>query len=135
MRIAIGASLQGYPEEYDTDTEDATRIANRTAEILRSKLPHSFLVNVFDRTDYPGRGDCFLDMARDINAWGARIGSLSPLDTPGTVEITFAPPGEMQKVHIAGEVVWSRLIPEESQYHAGVEFCKSIDQLHREGKI
>jgi predicted ribosomally synthesized peptide with nif11-like leader len=74
-------------------------------------------------------------MILDINAWGARIGSLSPLDTPGTVEITFAPPGETKKVHIAGEVVWSRLVPAESQYHAGVEFCKSIDQLHREGKI
>ena len=74
-------------------------------------------------------------MILDINAWGAKIGSFRPFDALGTVEITFTPPGETQNVSISGEVVWSRLIPAESQYHTGVEFSKSIDQLHREGKI
>jgi hypothetical protein len=74
-------------------------------------------------------------MIIDINAWGARIGSLSPFEAPGIIEITFTPPGESQNVHLSGEVVWSRLMPADSQYHAGVEFSKPIDQLHREGKI
>jgi predicted ribosomally synthesized peptide with nif11-like leader len=74
-------------------------------------------------------------MILDINAWGARIGSFSPFDALGSIEITFNPPGETQHVHITGEVVWSRLMPAEGQYHAGIEFTKSIDQLHREGKI
>lgn len=33
-RVAIAASLQGFPEEYDSDNEDATRIARRAAQIL-----------------------------------------------------------------------------------------------------
>lgn len=74
-------------------------------------------------------------MVLDINAWGARIGSFSPFDALGTIEITFTPPGECHNVHITGQVVWSRLIPAVRQYHAGVEFSKPIDQLHREGKL
>jgi len=74
-------------------------------------------------------------MILDINAWGARVGSFSPFDALGTIEITFTPPGESQNVRISGEVVWSRLMPTDSRYHAGVEFNKPIDQLHREGKI
>jgi predicted ribosomally synthesized peptide with nif11-like leader len=74
-------------------------------------------------------------MILDINAWGARIGSFRPFDSLGTVEITFTPPGETENIHISGKVVWSRLIPAESQYHAGVEFSRTVDQLHREGKI
>ncbi|MFZ5448260.1 MAG: Nif11-like leader peptide family RiPP precursor [Thermodesulfobacteriota bacterium] len=74
-------------------------------------------------------------MILDINAWGARIGSFSPFDTLGTIEITFIPPGENQKVRISGEVVWSRLMPADTRYHAGVEFLTPLDQLHREGKI
>lgn len=74
-------------------------------------------------------------MILDINAWGARIGSFKPFDAMGNIEITFTPPGEDENVRISGEVVWSRLIPAESRYDAGVEFSKPIDQLHREGKI
>jgi predicted ribosomally synthesized peptide with nif11-like leader len=74
-------------------------------------------------------------MILDINAWGARIGSFSPFDGLGSVDITFTPPGETQNIRISGQMVWSRRMPAESQYHAGVEFCRSIDQLHREGKI
>lgn len=74
-------------------------------------------------------------MILDINAWGARVGSFRPFDTMGNIEITFTPPGENQNVRISGEVVWSRLMPADSRYHAGVEFSKPIDQLHREGKI
>ncbi|MEJ2672991.1 MAG: Nif11-like leader peptide family RiPP precursor [Deltaproteobacteria bacterium] len=74
-------------------------------------------------------------MILDINAWGARIGSLTPFDSLGAIEITFTPPGETKNVQIAGKVVWSRLMPTDSQYHSGVEFSKPIDQLHREGKI
>jgi hypothetical protein len=74
-------------------------------------------------------------MILDINAWGARMGSLSPLDALGPVEITFAPPGEAQKVHISGRVLCSRLMLTETPYRAGVAFSQPIDQLHREGKI
>jgi predicted ribosomally synthesized peptide with nif11-like leader len=74
-------------------------------------------------------------MILDISAWGARIGSFRSFDALGTIEITFTPPGETKKVHVSGEVVWSRLMPVDNQYHAGVEFSKPIDQLHREGKI
>jgi len=74
-------------------------------------------------------------MILDINAWGARIGSFNPFNSEGTIEITFTPPGESHNVHIAGQVVWSRLMPAAHQYHAGVKFSKPVDQLHREGKI
>jgi predicted ribosomally synthesized peptide with nif11-like leader len=74
-------------------------------------------------------------MILDINAWGARIGSLSPFEALGTIEITFTPPDETKNVQIAGQVMWSRLMPTDSQYHSGIEFSKSIDQLYREGKI
>jgi predicted ribosomally synthesized peptide with nif11-like leader len=74
-------------------------------------------------------------MILDINAWGARIGSFSPFDALGSIEITFTPPGEDQHVRLTGEVVWSRLMPAKNQYHAGVKFLKPLDQLHREGEI
>jgi predicted ribosomally synthesized peptide with nif11-like leader len=81
-------------------------------------------------------GQAVMDtMILDINAWGARLGSFSPFDALGTIEITFMPPGEGEHVRLAGEVVWSRLMPEEMQYHTGVKFLKPLDQLHREGKI
>jgi excisionase family DNA binding protein len=73
-------------------------------------------------------------MILDVNAWGAKIGSLRPFDTPGSIEITFTPPGEIQSIHLAGNVVWSRLVPM-NQHQAGVEFSAPLDQLHREGKI
>ncbi len=71
-------------------------------------------------------------MILGINAWGARVGSFNPFDTMGNIEITFTLPA---RTKISGEVVWSRLMPAESRFHAGVEFSKPIDQLHREGKI
>lgn len=74
-------------------------------------------------------------MILDINAWGAKIGSFSPMDALGTIEITFTPPGECHNVHITGQVVWSRLMPAVRQFQAGVEFSKPVDQLHREGKL
>lgn len=72
MRIAIAASLQGFPEEWDTDTEDATRIANACANIVKAWYP-SFPVEVFDRSDYLGQGDVFLKVKNDIERWGADI--------------------------------------------------------------
>jgi predicted ribosomally synthesized peptide with nif11-like leader len=104
---------------------------NRESKIPRRAQRYQVYLKVSELNGQP-----VIDtMILDINAWGAKIGSFSPLDALGTVEITFAPPGETQKVHISGEVVWSRLMPAESQYHSGVEFSKPIDQLHREGEI
>jgi predicted ribosomally synthesized peptide with nif11-like leader len=74
-------------------------------------------------------------MMLDISAWGARIVSFNPFDAPGNIEITFTPPGETKTVRLSGQVVWSRLMPPENRYHAGVKFSIPIDQLHREGKI
>lgn len=72
MKIAVAASLQGYPEEYDSDTEDATRIANRAANMLRKFYPTD-QIEVFDRTDYPNAGDAYMKVKDDINKWGANI--------------------------------------------------------------
>ena len=66
-------------------------------------------------------------MILDISAWGARVGSFSPFDTMGNIEINFTPPGETQNVRLSGEVVWSRHMPEDGRYHAGVEFSEPID--------
>jgi predicted ribosomally synthesized peptide with nif11-like leader len=74
-------------------------------------------------------------MILDINAWGARIGSFTPFDALGSIDITFTPPGESGQVRLTGQVVWSRLMPAEKQYHAGVKFEKPLDQLYRDGKI
>jgi predicted ribosomally synthesized peptide with nif11-like leader len=72
-------------------------------------------------------------MILDINTWGARIGSFGPLISPGSVKLTFASPGEIQKVPISGGVVWSKFMSADNRYHAGVEFFKPIDSCMVEG--
>jgi len=71
VRVAFIASLQGFPEEWDTDTEDATRIANRAAAIVAAAAPVE--VTVFDRTDYYGQGDVYVKARDDAIRWGADV--------------------------------------------------------------
>ncbi len=71
----------------------------------------------------------------DISAWGARLGAFIPFGDPGTIKITFTPPGETKNVRLAGKVVWSRLMTSAGQYQAGMQFLKPLHELHREGKI
>lgn len=120
LKDAIKAELDNGDLEEDHDSQ-----------VIRRAQRYQVYLKVSELNGQPVTDTMILD----INAWGARIGSFSPFDTLGTLEITFTPPGETQNVHISGEVVWSRLMPTESQYQAGVEFIKPIDQLHREGKI
>jgi predicted ribosomally synthesized peptide with nif11-like leader len=96
---------------------------DREAKILRRCERYQVYLKGYELNGQPVTDTMILD----ISAWGARIGSLAPFETKGTVEITFTLPGETDKVHIAGHVVWSRLIPAESQYHSGVEFSNPID--------
>jgi predicted ribosomally synthesized peptide with nif11-like leader len=112
--------------ELDEDLEEGA-----ASKVIRRAQRYQVYLKVSELNGQPVTDTMILD----INAWGARVGSFKPFDTMGNIEITFTPPGENQNVRISGEVVWSRLMPTESRYHAGVEFSKSIDQLHREGKI
>jgi predicted ribosomally synthesized peptide with nif11-like leader len=104
---------------------------NRDSKIPRRAQRYQVYLKVSELNGQPVTDTMILD----INAWGARVGSFNPFDTMGNFEITFTPPGEEQNIRLSGEVVWSRLMPSESRYHAGVEFSQPIDQLHREGKI
>jgi predicted ribosomally synthesized peptide with nif11-like leader len=114
--------LRAEPEENS--------VVNR-AKVIRRAQRYQVYLKVSELNGQPVTDTMILD----ISAWGARIGSLQPFDAPGTIEITFTPPGETQNVHISGKVIWSRLLPAESQYQSGVEFSKSLDQLHREEEI
>jgi predicted ribosomally synthesized peptide with nif11-like leader len=117
---------QAIQAELDEDLEQG-----QESKVIRRAQRYQVYLKVSELNGQPVTDTMILD----INAWGARVGSFKPFDTMGNIEITFTPPGENQNVRISGEVVWSRLMPAESRYHAGVEFSKSIDQLHREGKI
>ncbi|MFA4901788.1 MAG: Nif11-like leader peptide family RiPP precursor [Desulfobaccales bacterium] len=117
---------QAIQAELDEDLEE-----DQESKVVRRAQRYQVYLKVSELN-----GQAVTDtMILDISAWGARVGSFKPFDTMGNIEITFTPPGENQNVRITGEVVWSRLMPAESRYHAGVEFSKPIDQLHREGKI
>ncbi len=117
---------QAIKAELDEDLEEG-----QESKVIRRAQRYQVYLKVSELNGQPVTDTMILD----INAWGARVGSFKPFDTMGNIEITFTPPGENQNVRISGEVVWSRLIPAETRYHAGVEFSKPIDQLHREGKI
>jgi predicted ribosomally synthesized peptide with nif11-like leader len=117
---------QAIKAELDEDLEEG-----HESKVIRRAQRYQVYLKVSEMNGQPVTDTMILD----INAWGARVGSFKPFDTMGNIEITFTPPGENQNVRISGEVVWSRLMPAESRYHAGVEFSKPIDQLHREGKI
>jgi predicted ribosomally synthesized peptide with nif11-like leader len=117
---------QAIKAELDEDLEEG-----HESKVIRRAQRYQVYLKVSELNGHPVTDTMILD----INAWGARVGSFKPFDTMGNIEITFTPPGENQNVRISGEVVWSRLMPAESRYHAGVEFSKPIDQLHREGKI
>lgn len=124
-------TLQELMEAIKTELDNGGLAEIQQSQVVRRAQRYQVYLKVSELNGQPVTDTMILD----INAWGARIGSFKPFDALGTVEITFTPPGETQNVSISGEVVWSRLIPAESQYHTGVEFSKSIDQLHREGKI
>lgn len=117
---------QAIKAELDEDLEE-----DQESKVVRRAQRYQVYLKVSELNGQPVTDTMILD----ISAWGARVGSFKPFDTMGNIEITFTPPGENQNVRITGEVVWSRLMPAESRYHAGVEFSKPIDQLHREGKI
>ncbi|MHB9072941.1 MAG: Nif11-like leader peptide family RiPP precursor [Desulfobaccales bacterium] len=117
---------QAIKAELDEDLEDG-----QESKVIRRAQRYQVYLKVSELNGQPVTDTMILD----INAWGARVGSFKPFDAMGNIEITFTPPGENQNVRISGEVVWSRLMPAESRYHAGVEFSEPIDQLHREGKI
>jgi predicted ribosomally synthesized peptide with nif11-like leader len=117
---------QAIKAELDEDLEEG-----QESKVIRRAQRYQVYLKVSELNGQPVTDTMILD----INAWGARVGSFKPFDTMGNIEITFTPPGENQNVRISGEVVWSRLMPAESRYHAGVEFSTPIDQLHREGKI
>lgn len=117
---------QAIKMELDEDLEEG-----QESKVIRRAQRYQVYLKVSELNGQPVTDTMILD----ISAWGARVGSFKPFDTMGNIEITFTPPGEDQNVRISGEVVWSRLMPAESRYHAGVEFSKPIDQLHREGKI
>jgi predicted ribosomally synthesized peptide with nif11-like leader len=131
------ARQQGFAFTFQ-ELEEAIKLGpdddlaeNQEFEIPRRAQRYQVYLKVSELNGQPVTDTMILD----INAWGARVGSFKPFDTMGNIEITFTPPGENQNVRLSGEVVWSRLMPAESRYHAGVEFSKPIDQLHREGKI
>lgn len=71
----------------------------------------------------------------DISAWGAKIESLLPLPLVGIVELCFILPEEQKTVRLAGEVVWAGQMTPSKRHLIGLQFLKSIDQLHREGKL
>lgn len=63
--IAIGVSLQGEPEES---------IAHRVGGFLFGELQKAYPqheIAYFNRSNYPGMGDAYSKLARDILAWGA----------------------------------------------------------------
>jgi predicted ribosomally synthesized peptide with nif11-like leader len=124
-------TLQELKEAIKAELGNGSLEEDSESKVIRRAQRYQIYLQVSELNGQPVSDTMILD----INAWGARIGSFSPLDSLGTVEITFTPPGETHNVRISGEVVWSRLMPAESQYQAGVEFSKPIDQLHREGKI
>jgi predicted ribosomally synthesized peptide with nif11-like leader len=123
-------TFQELKEVLNVKPDDV--LANdREIKILRRAKRYQVYLKVSELNGQPVTDTAILD----FSVWGARIGSLGPLDTNGTIEITLASPGESRNVHISGHVVWSKLIPVESQYHSGIEFSNPLDQLHREGKI
>jgi len=72
FRLAVAASLQGWPEESSPETPtDATRIARYIGGRLATLLRGIAEVRIFDRAMYPGAGDCYLRLAEDIGRWGA----------------------------------------------------------------
>lgn len=63
MKIAIACSLQGPPEE-----PIAHAVGKKLANKLRAACPgHN--VELYERADYPGAGDCYKTLARDIEYW------------------------------------------------------------------
>jgi predicted ribosomally synthesized peptide with nif11-like leader len=101
--------------------QDMTNV--RKAKILRRGERFQVYLSVSELNGQPVSDTMILD----INAWGARIGTFKPFDTSGPIKVTFTPPGESKRVNIAGQVVWSRLVPEDSQYHIGIEFLERLD--------
>jgi predicted ribosomally synthesized peptide with nif11-like leader len=124
-------TLRELEEIIKAGMQDDPSGENLKSRVVRRAQRYQVYIKVSELNGEPVTDTMILD----ISAWGARIGSFSPFDAPGAIEITFTPPGEPNNVHISGEVVWSRLMPVDSQYHAGVEFSKSLNQLHREGEI
>jgi len=100
--------------------------------IIRRKCPRfPAYLEVFEVNGQPVTDTFILDFSN----CGVRIGSLTPFDNPAVVDLAFALPGESEIIRIGGRVVWSKFVPEERQYHAGIEFFIPLDQLHREGKL
>lgn len=124
-------TLQELEEAIKAEIDEEDLKENLGAKPIRRAQRYQVYLKVSELNGIPVTDTMILD----INAWGARIGSFSPFDALGNIEITFTPPGETKNVRISGEVVWSRLMPADSKFHAGVEFSKPLDQLHREGKI
>lgn len=101
-------------------------------EIIPRKHPRfQAALEVFQVNGQPVTDIVILDLSNS----GAKISAPTPFDQSADIYLTFTLPGESQMINLAGRVVWSKLVPEEARYHAGIEFFTPIDRLHREGKI
>jgi len=108
------------------------RLTESRKEIIPRKHPrYQAVLEVFQVNGRPSPSTFILDFSNS----GVKITAPTPFDKSATIELAFTLPGESKMINISGRVVWSKLVPEENQYHAGIKFFTPIDQLHREGKI
>jgi predicted ribosomally synthesized peptide with nif11-like leader len=110
---------------------DARLSESRGGMIPRKHPRFQTDLEVFKVNGQPVTGTFILDFSNS----GVKISAPTPFEKSATIYLTFTLPGESNMINIGGRVVWSKLVPEELQYHAGIEFFIPIDQLHREGKI
>lgn len=108
------------------------RLTSTRQDLIPRKCPrYPVVLEVSEVNGQPVSGIFILDFSNS----GAKISAPTPFDNSATIDLAFTLPGESSLIRIGGRVVWSKLVPEEAQYHAGIEFFIPIDQLYREGKI
>jgi hypothetical protein len=73
MIITVASSLQGRPEEASPDDNlDTYRIGIKLFQLL-SNTYNGSKIELLNREDYPGEGDAFQHVYKDINAMGANV--------------------------------------------------------------
>ncbi|HPC28348.1 MAG TPA: hypothetical protein PKX17_06435 [Candidatus Methanomethylicus sp.] len=72
MKIAICSSLQGSPEEFSDDALDCYRLSGYIYNRLADMFP-TVDFDLFNRDDFPGQGDAYLQLINAYTQWGAGI--------------------------------------------------------------
>ncbi|MCX8014015.1 MAG: N-acetylmuramoyl-L-alanine amidase, partial [Rectinema sp.] len=124
MKVAIASSLQGKPEESSPETPlDCYRLSAYIAEKIQALFPQVD-VELWNRNDFPGKGDAYIEMREAIAAWGANVAVHIHQDAGGA-------PGargwhviyyHQEAIPLVNSLLWSmRSIPSPERYGGAVK--------------